>query len=89
MQLRFLTRFTTGVVFVLTCFFTLNVVANERHLAPLLTPEAWKLLSDAEAISQGFIPTTVRARGLEPRTPSLKPQLIKLAQQPRHGKVCR
>jgi hypothetical protein len=77
MYVRFLTRFTTTIVFVFTCFITVNVVANERELAPLLTPEAWKLLSDAEALGNGFAPTIVTARELEPRTPSLKPELVK------------
>ena len=78
MHVRFLTHFTTVIVFVLTCFLTANVVANERELAPLLTPDAWKLLTDADALSNGFKPTKVTASGLTPRTPSLKPELIKL-----------
>lgn len=78
MHVRFLTRFTTVIVFVLTCFLTVNVVANERELAPLLTPDAWKLLTDAEALSNGFKPTTVSASELTPRTPSIKPELVKL-----------
>ena len=78
MQSRILTRFTTIVVFVFTCILSVNVVANERHLAPLLSPEAWKLLSDAEAVSLGFSPTIVTSNQLEPRKPMIRQELVKV-----------
>jgi len=78
MQTRILTRFTTFIVFVFTCCLTMTVVANERGLAPQLTPDAWKLLSDAEAIAQGFTPTTTQTLELEPRPKIEKRALVKL-----------
>jgi hypothetical protein len=78
MQSRILTRFTTIFVFVFTCILSVNVVANERHLAPLLSPEAWKLLTDAEATSLGFTPTIVTSSQLEPRKPMIRQELVKL-----------
>ena len=55
----------------------MNVVANERGLAPQLSPDAWKLLSDAEAIIQGYTPTSVQTLELEPRRKIDKRALVK------------
>jgi len=77
MQARILTRFTTVIVFIFTCCLTVNVVANEGNLAPLLSKDAWKLLSDAEAYSQGFVPARVSSTELKPRTKVAWQELIK------------
>jgi len=77
MQTRILTRLTTFIVFILTCCVTVEVVANERGLAPELSPDAWKLLLDAEAVAQGFTPTQVQSFTLEPRQKMVKRPLVK------------
>jgi hypothetical protein len=45
----------------------MEVVAKENQLAPLLSPKAWQLISDAEAYAQGFRPTKVTTSLLKPR----------------------
>ena len=77
MHPRILTRCTTFVVFVFTCCLTLHVVANERELAPLLSPEGWKLLADVEAYKKGYIPTRVTRIELEPRQGVIQTELVK------------
>ncbi len=78
MQPRILTRFTTIVLFVFTCFLTMDVVANERGLAPHLTPDAWKLLSDADSYIKGLPSAVVTKYELTPRPKSTKRMPIKL-----------
>ncbi|MFT4593722.1 MAG: hypothetical protein ACI9JK_001435, partial [Phycisphaerales bacterium] len=77
MQSRILTRFTTFVVFVFTCCLTVHVVANERELAPLLSPEGWQLLNSVEAYSKGFKPTKATSLELEPRRGVIQTALVK------------
>ncbi len=77
MQPRILTRYTTIAVFLITCCLTFDVNARERDLAPILSPEAWKLLSDAQAIAQGFTPAVVTPAVLKARTPVRKTSLVK------------
>ncbi len=77
MQSRILTRFTTFVVFVFTCCLTVHVVANERELAPLLSPEGWQLLNSVEAYSKGFNPTKSTGQELEPRRGIIQTELVK------------
>ena len=77
MQSRILTRFTIIPVFLFTCLLTMDVVAKERDLAPLLSPDAWQLISRASAYRQGFTPAKVTPFELEPRRVSPKSTLIK------------
>jgi|GEM_PF-5910079 len=77
MQTRILTRFTALAVFVFTCFLTVDVIASDHELAPLLSPDAWKLLSEVEAHQQGLIPAKVKKLELKPRQPQYKRALIK------------
>ncbi len=79
MQSRILTRFTIIPVFLFTCLLTMDVVAKERDLAPLLSPDAWQLISRASAYRQGFTPAKVTSQQLEPRTRSAKIPPVKLA----------
>ena len=77
----FLPRFTTVIVFFFTCFLTLDVVAKENELAPILSPDAWKLLSDAEAYAQGFRPADVKTLQLKPRSTPVKKNPFKTSKQ--------
>ena len=77
MQSRILTRFTIIPVFLFTCFLTMDVVAKERDLAPILSPDAWQLIAEAAAYQQGFIPSQPEQLQLTPRKVKVKRPLVK------------
>ena len=77
MQSRILTRFTIIPVFLFTCLLTMDVVAKERDLAPLLSPDAWQLIAEAAAYQQGFIPSQPTQLQLTPRKVKVKKPLVK------------
>lgn len=77
MQSRILTRFTIIPVFLFTCFLTMDVVAKERELAPILSPDAWQLIAEASAFQQGFIPSQPKQLQLKPRRVKEKRPLVK------------
>ncbi|MBT4524013.1 MAG: hypothetical protein HOC21_03730, partial [Phycisphaerae bacterium] len=80
MQPRFITRYTTIAVFLCTCCLTFDVNARELELgsrpspsnATKLTPEALQLLSDANALLEGFTPAKVTSFELTPRRTARK-----------------
>ena len=77
MQSRILTRFTIIPVFLFTCFLTMDVVAKERDLAPILSADAWQLIAEAAAYQQGFIPSQPKQLQLTPRKVKVKRPLVK------------
>jgi hypothetical protein len=75
MQQSILTRYTALAIFLFTCCLTMDVNARELGLgnrpAPkskmILTPDALQLLSDANALLEGFTPAKVTSFELTPR----------------------
>lgn len=75
MQQSILTRYTALAIFLFTCCLTVDVNARERDLGnrpaqkskTTLTPGALQLLSDANALLEGFTPPTVTPFELTPR----------------------
>jgi hypothetical protein len=87
MQQSILTRYTALALFLFTCCLTVDVNARERDLGPRLspskatklTPEALRLLSDANALLEGFTPAKVTPFELTPRRKVKKTMPVKMA----------
>ena len=87
MQQSILTRYIALSVFLFTCCLTVDVNARERDLGnrpakkskTTLTPEALQLLSDANALLEGFTPAKVTPFELTPRRKVKKTLPVKMA----------